>query len=71
MQKWEYRGLGEDYDKKKRTGAVFGMEEGFSGNLIDALNILGQEGWELTAYTTMDVGDAFIHHYIFKKPAAG
>ena len=71
LQRWEYTAILEEYDKKKGTAKIGALQENLSGDLMEVLNTLGRDGWELSAHTTMDLGGAFFHHYILKRPLRG
>ncbi len=61
MQKWEYRvvHLREDF---------FHGQEMTSLRLEEALNNLGEHGWELVGWRNLLTGDTETLHAIFKRP---
>lgn len=69
MQKWEYATIVSVKERKDLTVFVPGQGNGsFSGTVPEALNALGNQGWELV--TSMLEDDAQSAVFFFKRPKA-
>ena len=77
LQKWEYlnvrydflgRGITQEFQKLNINGKKV---DAFQNTLLELLNELGEEGWELICHSALDDANLVTWHYLFlKRPLA-